>query len=138
LTHEHVSEITVSTEKTKVGKEGSRSGMSRRKIFIVAMVASTLIGFVAATSLVPVSKLTTAMVNYSDQDLLFRVYVDDFGERAVVLEPNESLTFSWNLTGWLHKYDIFARSPNMLVSWYHTWTYIIILPFSEKVITNER
>jgi len=48
------------------------------------------------------------------------------------------VSFLWNLTGWLHRYDIFAHPTDMLVNWFHTWTYIIILPFSEKVMTNPR
>ena len=105
---------------------------------IVAIVACVLIGFVIATSVTTVSKLRITFVNYSPGDLLVRIYVDDFGERTAVLEPNESVSFSWNLTSWLHKYDIFAHSPDMLVSWFLTWKYIIILPFDEKVISNER
>jgi len=133
-----MSEKTVDAVETKIVKQGLLRGKNRRTVVIVAIVACVLIGFFIATSVTTVSKLTITLVNYSDEDLLFRVYVDDFGERAVVLEPNESLTFSWNLTAWLHKFDIFAHPPGMLVSWFHTWTYIIVLPFSEKIISSER
>jgi hypothetical protein len=133
-----MSEKTVNSVEIKVGKEGSLRGINRRTVIVVAIVACVLTGFVIATSVTTVSKLRITFANYSLGDLLVRVYVDDLGERTAVLEPNESVSFSWNLTGWLHKYDIFAHSPDMLVSWFHTWTYIIILPFSEKVITDER
>ena len=133
-----MSEKTVSSVETKVGKEGSLRGIDRRTVIVVAIVACVFTGFVIATSVTTVSKLRITFVNHSASDLLVRIYVDDLGEQADVLKPNESVSFSWNLTGWLHKYDIFAHPPDMLVSWFHTWTYIIILPFSEKVITNER
>jgi hypothetical protein len=134
-----MSETPAGGEKTKNVKERSRNGMSRRKVLTVAIVALSMIGFVAATFIVPVSKLTITVVNYSGEDIQYRVYVDDFEDRAIVLEPTESLTFSWKITGWLHRYDIIAYPASIkLPYWVHSWTNIIVLPFSEKVITNER
>jgi hypothetical protein len=131
-----MSEKIVNAVKTKIGKLGSLRGKNRRTVIIVAIVACVLIGFFIATSVTTVSKLTITVVNYSDEDLLFRVYVDDFGERHDVLEPNESLTFLWNLTAWLHKYAIFAHPPGMLISWYPIWVHFIVLPFSEKEVIS--
>ena len=133
-----MSEKAVNPVETKTGKERSLGGTNRKAVIVVVIVVCILTGFVIATSVTTVSKLRITFVNYSSVEVIVRAYVDDLEVRTCILEPNQSLSFSWNLTGWLHKYDLFAHPTDKLVNWFHTWTYIIILPFTEKVINAER
>jgi hypothetical protein len=126
----------VNMAETWVGKEGQRRGKNRRTVLIVVVVASVVIGVVLAISLTPVSKLKITLVNLSNQELFVQVWVDNFGGRVTMLEPQESVLFSWDITGWpVHKYDIQAHDPDMLVSYFQLWTHIVVLPFTEKAIT---
>ncbi|MBU1913857.1 MAG: hypothetical protein KJ563_01500 [Candidatus Thermoplasmatota archaeon] len=129
-----MSEENVNVVETNVGKKGLRRVMSRRKILIVAIVASILIVFVLATCLIPVSKLTITFTNSRDYDLRVEVWIDGHLSRSDVLEPQETASFQWNVTGWLHKYFVIGFSAGMLVNYFVLWTYIIILPFTEKTI----
>lgn len=122
----------------KVGEKGSLRRVNRRTITIIAIVVFVLAGFVVATSVMTVSKLRITLVNNSGDVLLFGVMIDEFNQgRSVTLGPLESVSFSWNITGWLHKYDIFAHDPNIIVTRAISWTYIIVLPFTEKVVTYQ-
>jgi hypothetical protein len=131
-----MSKTVVNVAEVRVGNKGLRRVMSRRNVLIVAIVASVLIGVVVATSLAPVSKLKITLVNLSRQDLLVHVWVDKFEARHAILGPGEEVSFSWNTAGWpVHKYDILAYPPNMLVFAVEDWRDIVVLPFTEKAIT---
>ncbi len=102
------------------------------------IVVVMLIAPVLAISMSEVSKLTITLVNSSDQDLRVRVWVDKFRDCSTILEPQESISFDWNITGWpIHRYDILWHPTDILVSYYPSWTYILVVPFTERTIALE-
>jgi len=125
------------TSEKIVNAVGSLRGRNLRTVIILAIVACILIGFFVETSVTTVSKLRITFVNHSSDEVIVRVYVDDLGERVSILGPNESVSYLWNLTGWLHKYSIVAFPTDIWVEWYNIWTNIIILPFTERVIVSD-
>lgn len=135
LSCETVPSGTSPSGESNIQPNPSRLRRSWSNLVLIAVIVWALT--VVTTSVIPVSKLSITCVNYSNHDLLVRVWVDDCQDRATVLEPLESVSFSWDLTAGLHKYDILAHSPDILVMYYQSWTYFIVLPFNEKVITNE-
>jgi hypothetical protein len=98
------------------------------------IVVCTLIGFIAATSAMTVSKLRIMVVNNADRDMLIDVHVVGQPRQTTVLEPSESVSYSWNVTGWLHSIAIAAVPAGLLINYILTYETIIILPFDETTI----
>jgi len=129
-----MSEKAVDTAEAKVGREGSHRRLNRRTIVIIVIVVCTLIGFIAATSAMTVSKLRIMVVNNADRDMLIDVHVVGQPRQTTVLEPSESVSYSWNVTGWLHSIAIAAVPAGLLINYILTYETIIILPFDETTI----
>jgi len=132
---ELTSKKTEGVAETTVGKE-SRSRRKRRTIIILVVVVSVLIGFVATTSVMTVSKLKITLVNNTEDDLYFIVLVQGVSSQTISLGPDESGSLLWNLTAWHYRYDVHHFPTSMVeVEFEVSWTDIIVFPFSEKAIT---
>ena len=104
----------------------------------VLVVITIVTGSILATSVSKVSQLTIAVVNSSDQEVVVRIWVDDFDDRHTTLGPQEGILYCWDITGWpLHRYDILIHDADILVSYAVSWSYILVTPFTEKTMVFE-
>jgi len=133
-----MSEKSVNQAETRAGTVGSHRRLNRRSVIIVVIVVCVLTASVIATSVTVIpTKLTISITNHTRQVLIYHVYVDDVHHSwHFFLEPGESASHSWSLTGWLHKYDIAGGFSGILINFMITWTHVIILPFTEKTISH--
>ena len=109
--------------------------LNRRLLIGAMVVVAILLAPVVVISTSKVSKLTIALSNHSDRDLTVRVWVDDFDDQCALLEPEETVTFEWRITGkTLHRFATLAHDSDALVSAFLAWIYIEVYPFTEKVL----
>lgn len=121
------------------GKRASHLRLGRRTFaalaITVVVIVAVLITSIVVVSTSAVSRLTITLFNNCCEDIVVRVWVDEFKGEGALLEPQESVSFHWDITGWpIHRYDILWHPPDMLVSHLQSWTYTLVVPFTERTI----
>lgn len=104
-------------------------------IFLAVVVAMLIVSMVALW-ISEVSKLIITVSNNSDEELVVRVWVDEFEGESALMEPQETITLEWDITGKIsHRYYVLHHEPGMLVSVYFGWIYINVYPFTSESLT---
>jgi hypothetical protein len=127
-----MSEETSNLAETQIRRKGSHRCVYRRAI-IIAIIACILTGSAVVVAFSPV-KVSFTIVNVSSDEITVSVFVDNHEHKFALLEPNESVSWTWDLMGVVHRYDIWIGSPLKEVFRMHSWTYVLVPPFCERVI----
>ena len=104
-------------------------------IFLVVVIAILIVSMVALW-ISEVSRLIITLSNNSDEEVVVRIWVDEFEGESALMDPQETITLEWDISGKIsHRYYVLHHDPGMLVSVCFSWIYINVYPFTSESLT---
>lgn len=102
-----------------------------RLVFAVAALSVVLAYPVA--SYLPAQRILITFANFTGEDFLVRVHLDDIHDSRVV-EPYGATVFIYQLSGCTHKYFVIAHSTGEYINYYIDWHHVVIPPYGQLAI----